>query len=156
MGFSTAKKSLFTVLNEAAQGLFDRALAQVKLGRVLQPVKVTVTGLAAAAAHDITSAATLAGATVDQGLDDIAVGEALPPILAVRSLRVTAVGTGALGPRSVFDSGATPGAPGATGPGIAKLSDDGTTITFEGTVTGFVIEYIPRSNVDLGTEYVLS
>jgi hypothetical protein len=32
---------------------------------------------------------------------------------------------------------------------VALISDDGKTITFQAAVTAFVIEYIPRSSVDL-------
>ena len=52
--------------------------------------------------------------------------------------RVTTVGTAAAGIRAVADVGATPSAT------LATLSDDGATLTFEGTVTGAVIQYTPK------------
>lgn len=156
MGFTTKKKTLADVLNEATPGILDRALAQVKLGRMLKPVKVTVAAITAAAAVDIT-AIDRSKITINQGLDDLGSTEALPPILAVTALRVTAVGTGELGPKHVTDTGGTPATKGAGGSvGVATISDDGKTLTFDGTVTGFVLEYIPRSAADLGNEYVLN
>jgi len=124
---------------------------QVKPGHMLAPIKATFVGLTAAAAVDITTAASKAAAPiVGIALDT---GENLPPILNVRTLRVTAVGTGALGPRVPTDADGTAGAPGANGPGIALLSDDGKTLTFEGTVTGFILEYSPLPYTDLQTEF---
>jgi hypothetical protein len=35
--------------------------------------------------------------------------------------------------------------------GLAKISDDGTTITFPSTVTAFILEYVPRPAVDMTT-----
>jgi len=155
MSYTARSKTLADVLNDASQGTFDRALAKVKLGRMLKPVKVTITGLAAAAAIDLTTAATRAAATLTQGLDDLGSYDTLPPILILKSCRVTAVGSAALGPRIPIDSGGTAIAP-STYAGHVKVSEDGTTLTFEGTVTGLVIEYVPRSAEDLGNDYPLS
>ena len=152
MPATPADVTLQQILNKANLNQLGTLLQKMKLGNMLNPVKVTVTGLTAAAAIDITTAAVRAAATIS-GLDR-ATGDNLPAILSVTALRVTAVGTGALGPRVVTDAGGTAGAPGANGPGIALLSDDGKTLTFEGTVTGFVLEYIPRSYTDLEDNWV--
>lgn len=37
--------------------------------------------------------------------------------------------------------------------GLALLSDDGKSLTFPTTVTAFVLEYVPRSAVDLASNY---
>jgi len=152
MPTTTKPSTLAAELDRASPGDVSDALRMVGLGRLLDPVKVTVAGLTAAAAVDVT-AIPRALVTINQGLKGLAAGEALPAILAVTALRVTAVGAGALGPRVATDVGGTPGAPGATGPGIATISDDGKTLTFEGTITGFVLEYIPRSKVDFATAF---
>ena len=123
----------------------------MKLGNMLSPVKVVVTDLTATATPDITSNAVRLAATIT-GLERETT-ENLPAILAVKSLRVTAVGTGATGPRVVTDSGGTAVAPSSGIAGVALLSADGTTLTFEGTVTGFVHEYIPRSATALSDNY---
>jgi hypothetical protein len=36
---------------------------------------------------------------------------------------------------------------------VALLSDDGKTLTFEGTVTDFVVEYIPRASTDMTSDF---
>ena len=45
-----------------------------------------------------------------------------------------------------------PGGAGAA-VGIARLSDDGKTITFPNTVTGFVLHYMPRAETALDTQF---
>jgi hypothetical protein len=137
---ATAAETLKGVLNQANPNKIADALAKVQLGTLLAPTIKTFTAITAAAAHDIT---------------DAAHGYCLP-ILAVVNCRVTAVGTGALGARVMSDVGGTPGAPGANGPGIATLSADGKTITFEGTVTGFVLTYVPQSTADVTAAFVRS
>lgn len=144
--------TLQEVLNKANLNQLPTAFQKMKLGNMLSPVKVVVVGLTAAAAIDITSAAVRAASTIT-GLER-ETSDNLPAILSVTALRVTGVGTGATGARMVTDAGGTAGAPGANGPGIALLSDDGATLTFEGTVTGFVLEYIPRSYTDLDDNWV--
>jgi len=155
MPVTPADVTLQQVLNKANLNQLATILQKMKLGNMLNPVKVVVVGLTAAAAIDITTAAVRAASTIT-GLERDT-GDSLPAILSVTALRVTevgGVGTGALGARSVTDAGGTAGAPGSYGPGIALLSDDGKTLTFEGTVTGFVLEYIPRSNTDLEDNWV--
>lgn len=109
-------------------------LRKVKLGTLLSPLKRTFTGLTAAASFDLT-AIDGTGETV---------GLANPkrlPMLAPKTLRVTA-GAAAAGVRTLGDVGATPSAT------VATISDDGKTVTFEGNVTAFIIEYVPRSATD--------
>lgn len=152
MPVTPADVTLQQVLNKANLNQLATILQKMKLGNMLNPVKVVVVGLTAAAAIDITTAAVRAASTIT-GLERDT-GDSLPAILSVTALRVTGVGTGALGARSVTDAGGTADAPGTNGPGTALLSDDGKTLTFEGTVTGFVLEYIPRSNTDLEDNWV--
>jgi hypothetical protein len=142
------------VLDQSDPNLVPDVLRQMALGTMLTPMKVTVTGLTAAAAFDLTSTAVQAAATVNNGAAQFTPGVtpspvALPPALVVSTLRVTAVGSGATGPRTVTDAGGTPVAPSAGIAGVATISDDGKTLTFEGTVTGFIIEYVPRAAVDM-------
>ena len=149
---TTKAKTLAQVLEQANPNLVADALRKIDLARMLDPVKVTFAGLASAAAQNITTAAARAAATVDQGLKDLIAGEGLPPILSVVALRVTA-GTLAAGPAIVTDSGGTPTAIGTGSAHVATLSDDGKTLTFQAAVTGFVLEYIPRSTADFGASF---
>lgn len=60
---------------------------------------------------------------------------AIPGTLVVRAV---GVGTAAAGVRTVGDSGSTPSAT------VVRCSADGTTLTFEGTVTSAVVSYVAR------------
>ncbi len=151
----TADITLQQVLDQANPNNLPDALRLVKLGHMFAPIKVVVTTLDADATVDVTSALVLADSVVT-GIT-LADGEMLPAIGIVRSLRVTASGTaGSLGTYGITDPDGTaivpPGGAGAS-MGIAELSDDGTTITFPNTVTGFVLTYIPRSYTDLDTTF---
>lgn len=142
---ATKKETLRSVLNDANPNEVADALKRIKLGQILCPVKVTFASLASAAAQDITTAAAKAAATIVPS-DFIGTGETLPAILAVRSLRVTA-GAAAAGARFVTDTGGTPSTT------VATLSDDGKTLTFEAAVTGFVLQYIPRTRESLESDF---
>lgn len=145
MTTTTAAYILQTMLDEANPNLLSDALRKVKLGHMLSRVKITVASLTATATPDVTSDSVLAASTVS-GIT-LATGENLPAIGQLISLRVTASGTaGSLGTYVFTDAGGTalvpPGGASAA-VGIAEISDDGTTITFPNTVTGFVLEYWP-------------
>lgn len=149
---TTEKNEVRDELNRAHPNTIADVLRKMRVGTMLDPMKVTVAGLAAAAAVDITAAATRAAATVNSG--QVPTGENLPAVLDVRTLRVTGVGTATAGPRVVTDVDGTAVAPDGGGrAGVALISNDGKTLTFEGTVTGFVIEYIPRSYTDLTADF---
>lgn len=140
-------QSLQGYLDQANPNFLADVLRQIGLGSLLTPLKVTFSGLTAAASFDITTAANFEFATVNQGSPIYDNQGYLPPILCVNTLRVTAVGTGATGARFVTDTGGTASST------VAKVSDDGKTLTFEGTVTGFVIEYIPRSITSMTSNF---
>ena len=145
----TESYHLKDALDTANPNEFLDALRKVKLGTHLCPIKAVFTLLTLGTTFDITTAASKACAVVT-GIT-LATGENLPPILQVRTLRVTVQGggTAVLGARTVTDAAGTPAAPGATGAGIATISDNGKTLVFEGTgCTGFTLEYIPRSYTD--------
>jgi hypothetical protein len=75
-----------------------------------------------------------------------------PPIAAVKALRVTS--GAATGGRILLDAAGTAAQIGTSGVYAAVISDDGSTITFEATITGFVISYIPRlSAADLAAKF---
>jgi len=123
------------------------ALRLMKHGNMHSVIKATFASLSAAASVDITTAtskskATVTGITLDTG-------ENLPAIGAVISLRVTA-GSASAAVRTVTDSGGT-----AT-TAIAKISDDGKTLTFEDTLTGFVLTYIPRGETAPTTAFPMN
>lgn len=149
---TTNQTQTYRVVGDKANpNLLGDLLRAMKFGLMCSPIKVTVTGLTAAAAIDITTAAVKAAATIVGA--SLATGENLPAIGHIVGLRVTGVGTAATGPRAVTDAGGTPAAPptatayAGASVGLATLSDDGKTLTFEGTVTGFVLYYVPRSAV---------
>jgi flavorubredoxin len=134
-------------LNAINLNIANELLAKAKAGNQLSIVKAVVTGLVATATPDITSAAVKAAAVLS-GIS-LDTGEGLPPIGDILTLRVTS-GMATAGARVVTDAGGAAGAPGANGPGVALISDDGKTLTFEATVTGFTISYRPRG-IDLST-----
>lgn len=127
-------------LSKANPNTLPDALRAVDLGMKLSVIKATFASLTSAAAQDITTAAAKAAATVE-GID-LDEGQNLPPIGKVITCRVTA-GAAAAGHRNITDEDGTPSS------SLATLSDDGKTLTFETTVTGFVLTYEPRSAVDL-------
>ena len=104
------------------------------------------------AGHDITTAASLIGATIDQGIT-LDADERLPAIGRIVSLRSTAGSLAVQGTHVVSDSGGTALVPSATFPGVATLSDDGKTVTFQAGVTAFVLVYYPRPDVELTTSF---
>lgn len=143
---ATAARSIKDVLDKGiAAEIFD-AIALIKLGTMLTPLKRTFTGLTAAAAFDLTAidgTGETTGATNPKRLAALAVG----------ALRVTASGTAnSVGSYAVSDVGGTPLSPTASANvGLATISDDGKTLTFPTTVTAFTVQYIPRAAVDLTT-----
>lgn len=154
MSSTTAELTYQQWLNRANLNLLPTIFQKMKLGNMLSPVKVTVASLTATATPDITSAAVLAAASAISGLER-ETGDRLPAILAVKTLRVSTSGTAnTVGSYAVTDAAGTALTPTASANvGLALLSDDGTTLTFPTTVTGFVIEYIPRSNTALSDNY---
>lgn len=147
----TVLKTLQRAADQAGLNELADILHKVKFGHMLQPIKAVVTGLTAAAAIDITTAAVKAAATVTSIALDT--GENLPPIGSLLSLRVTASGTaGSVGTYIFTDAGGTaivPPGGASSAVGIAKISDDGKTITFPNTITAFTIEYMARASVDV-------
>lgn len=73
-----------------------------------------------------------------------------PPALVVQSVRVTG-GVIASGDYIPSDSGATARAHNSGTPGLVKVSDDGTTLTFSGNVTDLVVVYMARTATPLAT-----
>lgn len=144
---TTKIETLQRALNDANPNEVADCLKRMKLGNILAPVKVTFTGLTSSATQDITTAAAKAAGTITGVSLDT--GENLPAVNGIHSLRVTA-GAAAAGPRQVTDTGGTASAT------VAKISDDGKTITFEAAVTAFVITYLPRSFTDLSTSFAPS
>ena len=140
-------------LDNANPNTLADALKKAGVSRQLGIIKAVVTALTATATPDITTAAVLAAAVVTGAV--LETGELLPPIGDLVALRVTASGTAAsLGTYILTDTGGTallpPGGASAA-VGIAKISDDGKTLTFPNTVTAFTLIYRPRSVVDIST-----
>lgn len=142
---ATVRATIGQQLDKANMNNLADILSRVKLGKMLTPLKRVFTISASASLNLTTTDA--AGETV---------GPANPnrlAALAVVALRVVASGTAAsVGAYVVTDAGGT-AVTTDTGArvGIAKLSDDGKTLTFPNTVTQVTVEYIPRSSVDLAS-----
>lgn len=157
---TTKPKTTQQVLDEAIPDQIADAARRVALGTILQPLKITVTGLTATAAVNVTSAAVLAAAVINLGNNNYNASKLLPAIGAIRNLRVTASGTPAsLGTYIPTDAAGTmviPPGGANVAVGVCQLSDDGKTITFPNTITGFVLEYIPRPPADLTTVFAPS
>lgn len=132
---TTRTRTFQDALDEGNLNQLDTILKQMKLGTMLTPLKRTFTGLASAAAQNLTTIDGTGETTGTSNPKRLAA-------LAVITLRVTA-GAAAAGHRNVTDAAGTPAAT------LATLSDDGKTVTFEAGVTAFVITYIPRSSVDM-------
>lgn len=137
-------------LNRGKPDKIATVFQAMKLGNMLAgSVKVTAAALAPAATFDITTAAVRAASTIS-GLDRES-SDNLPPIMVVKTLRVTASDTAnSVGSYIVSDAAGTALSPTAgANVGIALLSDNGKSLTFPSTVTAFVIEYVPRPAVDI-------
>lgn len=112
--------TLKSALDTANPTNLPDALKKVLLGTLLAGKKVTVSQAAAA--------------TITLS----------PPALAgTVSVRVTA-GSAAAGGRIIVDAAGTPAQIGTSGVYLATLSDDGATLTFETTLTGAIVSYVPR------------
>jgi hypothetical protein len=151
---TTKTLSLYEVLKRAnPQDLAD-AIRKLGLAVMASTVKAVFTGVTGAATYDITTAAMKALATIS-GIT-LATGENLPPARLVRSLRVTAATTGTVvGSYAITDASGTVVSPATSSAvGLAKLSDDGKTLTFASAdVTAFVIEYEPMPANDLSASF---
>jgi hypothetical protein len=145
---ATSTDTLKKALNDANLNDLADCFRKMQLGNMLAPLKRTFTGLTAAAAFDLT--------TIDGTGETVGVANANRlAALGVHTLRVTASGTAnSVGSYAVSDTGGTPLTPTAgANVGLATISDDGKTVTFVTTVTAFVIEYIPRSTVDMASAF---
>lgn len=120
-------QSIKTVANSGNLNELGEVVQKVQLGTMLQLQQLTLTGLAASATLNLS-----------------ALG--YPAIGAILSLRVTA-GAAAAGVRMVADAAGTASAT------VALVSADGKTLTFEDTVTAVVIQYMPRSAVDMAGNF---
>lgn len=156
---STKPQTLEEALKRANPNNIADMLKLLDVSKLFAPIKITVASLGAVAAVDITSPAVKAAITELLGIGALPDGAFLPAIGSVLSLRVTASGTAAsLGTYGISDAGGTPIVPpGGAGlaMGIATLSNDGKTLTFPNTITGFVLAYTPRPAVALTQEYAL-
>lgn len=136
--------------NKGQLGTMGDIARKAKAGDMMSSIKAVVTGLTAAGSHDITSAAFKAAATIT-GIT-LRTGENLPPIGSLLALRVTAATTASTAGTYVFTdvSGDMISATTHTVVGVARISDDGKTITFPtADVTAFVLEYMPRAQTDM-------
>lgn len=111
---ATAELSVKNALDTANPNNLPDALRKVLLGTLLAGKKVTVSQAAATT-----------------------VALSPPALTGTISVRVTG-GAAAAGPRHIVDAAGTPAAT------IATISDDGATLTFEGTVTDAILSYVPR------------
>jgi hypothetical protein len=146
MTTETKTQSVRDALNGGDAARIAAAAEYIKLGTVLSPIKAVIAALGATNPVDITTAAVKAAATIT-GIA-LKTGENLPAIGKVVALRVGAGGVADAGDRLISDAGGAAAAKGGNVCGVALLSDDGKTLTFEGNVVAFTIEYYPRPAVD--------
>lgn len=132
---STKVNSIKDVANSGNLNELAEVAQKVQLGNMLTPIKKVLTGLASAAAHNITDAA-----------------HGSNPAIAT-ALAVNVTGGAKQGLYVLAPSTATPYDAAATVPGVATLSDDGATITFATAATGFDIVYSARAAVDVATQF---
>jgi len=146
------------MLNNSDLNTIADVLKKIKAGTMFSRVKVVAAGLTAAASFDITTAAFKALSTIT-GIT-LASDETLPPIGVPIGLQLIASGTaGSLGTYVLGPVTATPAIPAGGAQvttGVARLSDDGKTITFPNTVTAFTLLYYPAPAVALNTEWIAS
>lgn len=147
---ATEINQLRDVLDRADANQLPDALRKVKLGTVLAPLKRVFTGLTAAASFDLTA---IDGTGETTGVTN----PNRKAALCVNYLRLDASGTAAsVGNYIVGPPTSTllipPGGANAA-VGVARLSDDGKTLTFPNTITGFTIAYIPRSSSDVEAKF---
>lgn len=138
---TTKANSLQSVLDQGIVAELADALALMKFGTMLTPLKRTFTGLTSGTTFDLTA---IDGTGETAGANNVKRLAAL----AISALRITA-GAANHSPCLVTDVGGTPTDTATIS--VATLSDDGKTLVFGAAVTGFVIEYIPRSSVDMTT-----
>lgn len=151
---NTKRRTLRAALDASTMDELTSALRRLKMGTRETLLKRTFTGLAGAATYDLTA---LDATTEAPQEDDLTYsGVANPnrlPAKHVRTLRVTAATTAnTVGPYIVVDSGGATLTPTAgANVGVAKISDDGSTLTFPSAdVTAFIIEYTPAGRADGG------
>ena len=153
------KRTLRRVLNNALPDNMMDALRKIKLGNRMSIVKLTVTGLTAGASFDITTLAFKAQVLATGGFTGIELGtqEGLPPIAIPLNLRVTAASAGTtVGSYLLGDVGASmvvPPGGASLAVGVARLSDDGKTITLPANVTAFTLAYMPGNASSLDAEF---
>jgi hypothetical protein len=145
-----------SALNQSNPNQLPDLLQKVQVGDMLANIKAVATSLTAAGSFDITTAAFYAKCTVT-GLNTLGGDRAtLPPVGVLRTLRVTAATTAStVGTYILTDvAGDMITAATHTVVGVARISDDGKTISFPTTdVTAFIIEYAARAAVDPTTNY---
>jgi hypothetical protein len=141
MTTATINPTLQSELDLARPDELADILRLMHLGTMLTPLKRTFTGLTSGTSFDLTQ---IDGTGETTGTSN----PNRRPALAVKTLRITA-GTANHSPCLVTDSGGT--ATDTATISVATISDDGKTLTFGAAVTGFVVEYVPRSYTDLTT-----
>ena len=134
---TTTAQTLQRELDAANPNTIADCLRRVKLGTLLAAVKQTFT--LASVANVVTLS---------------------PPALLVKTCRITDITGGtaaAAGPVVMTDAGGTALPPyvssGLKAPGVALLSDDGSTITFDGTIKAAIVEWIPQSNAAVSSAF---
>lgn len=147
-------ETLAQALYQSDPGRMPDAQRKYGVGLMLSPQKFTWLGTTGASGVNLTTAAFAALAVPGSATPTLPQGvTTLPAIMHVTTLRVSTGPSGAAGNYALTDAGGTPAYPPAGGFGIVTLSDDGTTLGFPANVSGFVIEYVPRSLYDVNLPF---
>lgn len=147
----TSPFTLRDAVNTSKAGQVEDALKLMQLGNMLIPMKYTVTLTTPSATVNITNVgtpdqpATVTASSVSPILTDPTDINRLPAALNPTLTYVNVTTGTATGVRTIIDAGGTP----AVSATLASLNDAGTIITFEATVTTFIIWYVPRSAVNM-------
>jgi hypothetical protein len=145
-------QNLKTELDHGNPNTLGDVVRKIKMGTMLNKVKIAFTSLTTATAHNITDAAHAAHGSPAPDADTEPAAAAYPPIGQIVALRDTG---GATGVYVAGDSGCTPFDASGSHPGVVALSDDGKTITFNTTTTGFVLEYYPAPDSPMSTAFAV-
>lgn len=143
MTTTTFERTLQEVLEQANPQEIADAFRKVGVAIGSPVIKIEATGLTSSASFDITTLQDASGSVTITGWTADGDADTLPPLGACLAL------TDGTDPYTLVDDAVAPVAQGALAIGLASISDDGTTITFEAAKTALTLHYMPRTRTAL-------